>query len=388
MNVIKNPLSDYLAILAPHIPEQLISQKSINNIKHIAQVIPSGITTFFGFECQLGIQNPQADFLICVDASESGRRILAEDDYIIKLPDFLMQHHIWNRIYDFSKSWNNQTSPLYEKVNNIWLEFDVDDTHPDIPVPSCFFGPELIYAPEQTYSNTPVQLYPHRWISQIALKLLLKQDLPSAIEHQLFKCFNLLPKNAYVFQIGVMLARKSDAVRICIRNISPQQILNYLEQLNWPGAIDKLRIFLNELSTLVTRIDLDLDVGESISPKIGLECYFEKQPNQEPKWYLFLDYLVATGLCIPEKRDALLEYPGYIRENSHQDVFPSNMLKLSSLMGPQYEWVFLRGLHHVKVVFQSSTPLQSKAYLYASNHLLAKTYENLSDVKQKLLSLS
>ncbi|MBD2387082.1 hypothetical protein [Cylindrospermum sp. FACHB-282] len=386
MTLLKNSLGNYLATLAPYIPSQLISNENINNIQKIAQVIPSAITTFFGFECQLGIQKAQADFLICLDASEAGRKILGEDDYVVKLPDFLMQHHIWNRIYEFGKHWNNDTSALYEKVNNMWLEFDVDDSHPDIPVPSCFFGPQPVYAPAHTYSDTPAYLYPHTWISQIALKLLLKQDLSSAVEHQLFQCFDLLPKNAYVFQVGVMLARKSDAVRICIRNISPEEILNYLEQLNWSGSIEQLSIILNELSSLVTRIDLDLDIGEVISPKIGLECYFEKQPKQEPKWQLFLDYLVDVGLCISEKRDALLEYPGYIRENSNQDLFPSNLLKISRIMGPQYEWIFLKGLHHIKVVFQSSESLQAKAYLFASNHLVTRSYKNLSALKQNLIS--
>lgn len=360
-SLLKSSLTDYLRLVRPDVSPQLISPENWSNINAIAQVLPSAISSFFGFECRLGVKEAHADFLICADAG-AGRKVLVGDNYSTTLPSFLMADPVWGQIRDFSTHWDSDTSPLYEKVDNVWLEFDINGPT-TIPIPSCFFGSRAIYSAKSDNSH------PHQWSAQTALKL-LNRNLPSQVEHQLFNCFDLLPMRAYVFQIGVMLARKSEVVRICIRNISPEQILKYLTQINWSGSVSELKAILTKLSSLVERIDLDIDVGEVILPKIGLECYLSKQPKLEPRWQLLLDYLVEPGLCIPEKRDALLAYPGYIRERSNQELWPSRLLKLSKFLGSQYESVFFRGIHHIKVVYQPNRLLEAKAYLSVNQSLL------------------
>lgn len=369
---LESSIADYLRLVKPHIVPQLISPENWSNINAVARVLPSAITSFFGFECRLGIKHAHADFLICADATEAGRKVLADNDYPITLPDILTAHPVWNHIRNFSTHWDTDTSPLYKNVRNVWLEFDINESPATIPIPSCFFGPEPIYPNlSPTLEKQGKKLfYPHQWVTKTALKLLLDKALPPKVENQLLNCFDLLPTQAYVFQIGVMLARKCDLVRICIRNISPEQILEYLTKLNWSGSVNKLKAILTQLSNLVERIDLDIDVGEVIFPKIGLECYLSKQPKYEPRWELLLDYLVETGLCIPEKRNALLAYPGCIREKTNQELWPSNLLKLSNFLGPGYEGVFFKKLHHIKVAYQPERPLEAKAYLSVSHSLL------------------
>lgn len=358
----ESSITDYLKLVRPYISHQLISPDTWYNINTLAQILPRDITSFFGFECHLGVKEARADFLICADAAEAGRKILAGDNYYITLPSFLMEHPVWSNICEFSTNWDTNTSPMYEKVRNVWLEFDINGLPNTIPIPSFFFGPEPLYSAQ---SDNP-QAY--EWVSH-ALKLLMGRTLPDKLEHQLFNCFDLLPREAYVFQIGVMLARKSELVRICIRNISLEQILDYLIQINWQGCVSELKPILTKLSSLVERIDLDIDVGEVISPKIGWECYLGKQPKFEPRWHSFLNFLGERGLCIPQKQDALLAYPGCLRERSNQELWPSGLLKLSNFLGAEYERVFFRGLHHVKVVYQPHK-LDVKAYLYASYSLL------------------
>lgn len=374
--MLENPyssLADYLRLVRPDVSTDLISPENWLNINALAQVLPSSITSFFGFECRLGVKEAHADFLICADAAQAGRKVLASDNDSLTLPGFLMEHEVWSQIHNFGTHWNTDTSPLYQQVRNVWLEFDINGHPGNIPIPSCFFGPEPIYShPPDTGER--VLFHSHQWVTQTALKLLLDRNLPSKVERQLLNCFDLLPGSAYVFQIGVMLARKCDFVRICIRNISPEQILDYLAKINWQGSVSDLKSILTKLSSFVERIDLDIDVGEVIFPKIGLECYLDKQPKYEPRWQLFLAYLVETGLCIPEKRDALLAYPGYIREKSNQESWPSGLLKLSQFLGSEYERVFFRGLHHIKVVYQPEIPLEAKAYLSANHSLLSPQF--------------
>lgn len=369
--LIESSLADYLRLVRPHISPQLISLENWSNINVVARVLPSAITSFFGFECRLGVKEAHGDFLISADAAQAGRKVLASDNYSITLPDFLMDEPVWRHIRDFGTHWDTELSVLYKKVRNVWLEFDINGQTAARSIPSCFFGPEPIYSAKSIYSASSDDLYPYQWVTQTALKLLLDKTLPSQVEHQLFNCFDLLPTGAHVFQIGLMLARKSELVRICIRDISPAQILEYLTQINWSGSVSELKVILTKLSSLVERIDLDIDVGEVISPKIGLECYLTKQPKFEPRWQLFLSYLVETGLCTPEKRDALLAYSGYIRETSERELWPSRLRELSKFLGPEYERVFFRRLHHIKVVYQPEMPLEAKAYLSASHDLMS-----------------
>ncbi len=363
MNVlVKNSLVDYLKLLRPRISHQLISAQHWQNIETVAQALPNTITTFFGFESRLGNPKAHADFLICAATEEMGKRILAQDSSSLSLPPSIQAHPVWNQIRQFAEQWNSKSSLLADLVHNMWLEFDVDDSLASgdrIPVPSCFFGPKPIYARSES-----------QWTISQALKLIQDRDIPLTIAAKLSTCFELLPQDAYVFQIGVMLARQSDLVRVCIRDIAPQNILVYLTAIGWSGDIYSLRETLDSLSKYVDRIDLDIDIGETVLPKIGLECYLGKQPEFEPRWQLLLNYLVASGLCLTEKKDSLLTYPGFIRQQHNPELWPQNLSAVSSLLGVGYEYIFFQGLHHIKLTYQDSAPIEAKAYLYASKSLI------------------
>jgi len=366
---LSHSLSDYLTVLRPEVSPQLISSECWQHIDTVAQKLPSAITPFWGFECPLGTEAASADFLICATAQDGGRQILAGDRDAMALPDSLQSYPIWQQIKKFSREWSTETSLLYSHVHNVWLEFDVSSLSNPVSSPSCFFAPQPIHA---TASAVEAIAHPHEWITQTALKLLLNRKISEPVQHQLFKCLDALPPDAYVFQIGVMLSRDTDAIRICIRNISPELVLDYLTQLSWSGSPEELRSVLSQFSGYVDRIDLDLDVGETIAPKLGLECYLDQQPLVEPRWSAFLDQLVAEDLCVLSKRDHLLAYPGHIRRSRHPELWSSQLTQFSELLGSKYEIVFLKGLHHIKIAYQPNAPLTAKAYLAIGKTLIDK----------------
>ena len=178
MNItVDNSLAGSLKLLKPTI-SHLIAPECWHKIESIAAVLPGAITSFFGFECRMGIEEAHADFLICADAGQLGRKVLADDEYSAALPSALYDCSVWQQINNFSLQWNNPDSPLYEGVNNIWLEFDIDESLASIPVPSCFFGPQPIY------SNSDA-----RWTIDRALKLLQNKAVPQATATQILNCF-------------------------------------------------------------------------------------------------------------------------------------------------------------------------------------------------------
>jgi hypothetical protein len=357
-------LTEYLTLIKPHVSSHLIDSASWIQIEAIANLLPSQITNFFGFECRLGTEAAQADFLLCIGAAEVGQQVLTSDSV---LPQRLLAEPVWGQIRDFTNAWQDRTSPIHTNVHNIWLEFDVDGNSDVTPIPSCFFGAETIQATSSSLSAS------HPWMTQTAIPLLRGHPLLPAVEQQLFRCLDTLPTGVQVFQVGLMLARQSELVRICLRGISPTQIIEYLSQIGWSGAIDRLQTLLAAVSTQIDRIDLDLDIGAAgVAAKIGLECYLTLQPNYEPRWTSFLDYLVKIGLCLPQKQAALLTYPGYMREKNHRDIWPSHLLRLSQFMGQNHENVFMRGLHHIKIVYQAESAIEAKAYCWVTHSLLNK----------------
>lgn len=367
--MINSSLTDYIKLVEPYTSSALISPETWLKIKAVADFLPRNITSFFGFECPLTIAEPQSDFLICTDAEPSESKILASENG--ELPLALISAPIWEQINQFSKEWQNQVSILHQQVNNIWLEFDINDYHSDLPLPSCFFGAQSLYSRKSPHVNIAENRY--EWVTGKALPLLLNDNLPESVAANFCHCLDFLPQEAYVFQIGLMLARKiKNQVRVCIRNISPGEIPEYLQEIGWTGSVDILKGFLRELSGLVDRIDLDIDVGETVAPKIGLECYLLEQPKLEPRWQLFLNYLVDRNLCLSSKQAALLAYPGFIREKNYQGVWPSYLSK--KVRENSSEVVFFRRINHIKIVYQEDQPQLAKAYLAMEYFLITSDF--------------
>ncbi|MFQ3612473.1 MAG: 2OG-Fe(II) oxygenase [Cyanobacteriota bacterium] len=363
------PLSEHVQVIQPSVPDELLDAESWQGIQAIAQWLPGSLTNFFGFECRLGIPEAAGDFLICLDAQEAGRNTLASAEYGASL---LQSEPIWQRIHQLGQHWQAAGSLLSERVHNMWLEFDVERSGSvATPLPSCFIGSLPIYGNPTEGDEI------HHWLLTEPLTLLRGEALPTCVQAMVLRCLQALPIGAYVFQVGLMLARHNDWVRLCIRDIDPDQILAYLDSIGWPGSLSGLEQLLHQLEPTVDRIDLDLDVEGSIGPKLGLECYLMGQPARDPRWGKFLDTLVSMGLCLPQKREALLRYPGYVRERHFPETWPRPLQKLSRLLGPDCESVFYRGLHHIKVVYRGEQALEAKAYLAVSQQVL-----NLSAVRK------
>jgi hypothetical protein len=344
------PLANVLdLVVQPYVSPALIAPDNFTAIQTIARHLPSTLTTFFGFECRLGATAAPTDFLLSV-TPPTGRDVLAGQG--AALPTSWLQHPVWQHLGTFARRWADPDAVLHRAVNNVWLEFDLADSPTDLPVPSVFFGPQPLRAHA-----------PHAWVGATAIPLLRGIPLPAAMVRRFEHCCAALPGEAYVFQIGLMLARQVDVVRVCVRNLPAAHLGAYLQRIGWDGAAAGLSSLVATLAPLVDRIDLDLDVGETIFPKLGLECYFQLGPDWREKLSHFLDYLVDQEWCCATKRDALLVYNGYVQERADVARWPHHLLHASQLLGPGMVSMFLRFVHHVKVVYHPDGYGEAKAYL-------------------------
>jgi hypothetical protein len=356
-------VADYLSLVASKIPPALISPEALDAIREFAVRVPGPSTTFFGFESRLGVPAATADFLVCLHPEpDHGRALLAglEPGF----PSSTSDEGPWQQVRTFAQQWADPGSPLYDRVDNVWLEFDLADASEADPLPSFFFG-----CSDRVRSSAPeADLH---WITEQALPTLQAAAFSPKVGERILEAIRALPPEAFVFQIGAMLARPSRAVRLCIRGINGWQIPEYLEAIGWPGSTQELAVPFSEIAPLADRIDLDIDIDEDgVLPKIGLEWYLYSHLRIDPRWDTFLQWLVERGLSTPEKSRALYDYPGAQHERSKAVVWPPYLHGLAAAEGPKIISTVIRSVHHIKVVYHPQTGLEAKAYLAVAHKLL------------------
>ena len=329
-------MEDYLKVVTPHLRPELVSPEALSRIRALAQILPPFSPVLL--ECRLGAGQPRVDFEVyfsCVAPS---------------LPEIFLNHPTWRSFQEICQEWTELESSLHQKVKHLWLEFDVDEQPVQVPVPCIFFSLN-----QKTVSE-PQELI------EMASRL-LNHPVSSLLESNLRLSMDCLPAKARITYLGAMLSRSNQAVRIVISGIRPDQVIDYLVQIGWKNPTDTLQSLVSKLSEFVDHIQLAYDVGETVMPRIGLECFLLEQPKNETRWQLFLDYLVETGLCTPAKQNALFAWPGFFQKVSQPELWPNSLTWGDLFLGARAFSIFIRNINHIKIIYQPGASLEAKAYL-------------------------
>jgi hypothetical protein len=242
----------------------------------------------------------------------------------------------------------------------------------DIPDPGVFISFERYLKHNRLKLSKEDKIKACLSASERVLSSLRGSHFFEKIRPAFIKVLRLLPENSMLFQVGTMLSRPGEFIRICITNITQEEIIHFLEEMNWPGSTGELYEILNNLSKFSDLIVLALDLGEIILPKVGIEISFleNKILKGEPKWKRFLNYLTDEKLSTQKKSEALLAYPGYIPETPDIAFWPINLQEASIFWG---KGIFINKLDHFKIVYQHGFPLEVKAYLAVYQEWIKKT---------------
>lgn len=325
-------MEHYLRSVIPNVNPELINFQALSSIQSLAQKIPVCQTA--GFECRLAFKQSRVDFQIKLPR------------LVLNLPD-----PAWQACRSIYQNWINSTSGLHHCVRDIGLEFDMVEQSSQTPIPCLFL------------SLSQDSSIGFQEVIEMALKL-INHPISSSLHANLNLCAHALPDDARVAHIGLMLSRHAEGIRLIVKGISFQQLPDYLEQIGWGDTTKTLLPSLvSTTSEFVDSISLAFDVGSVIHPKIGLECFLDKQFHDEIRWQLFLDYLVEKDLCTSAKRDALLAWPGLTQKSDCPDLWPSNLMLGDIFFGSKAYSVFWRKINHIKLVYQPGKSLSAKAYI-------------------------
>ena len=338
---------DYLDVVAPYIPAQLASEQVVGKIASVAANLP--LSSNFGFECRLGSDAPDADFLVAVIASDGSRAAWAGENSLTVLPAE-SSAPAWEKVRSLLADWHRGTCGL-DPIHDTWLEFDIEAHSERLPEPSFFFG----------FDDSAPLNYPE--LAEALVERLLGHPLSGRRRERLQACYAALPPHALVFQVGIMLSRATEEIRLCTRGLRPGEIVEYLERIGWPGPPAELRSYIDDLMPRVDAIGLDIAVGETVLPQIGLECTIQSGAAGRAKLESLLTGLVGSAACVPRKKEALLRWLGYCTELTDRPRWPAHLLKGSLALGDNIVSSFARTLNHVKMTYPADGPVTAKAYL-------------------------
>jgi hypothetical protein len=346
-------MADYLKIVIPHLHPDLVTPTALSHIQPLAQILPA--SSMAGFECRLGPDRSAVDFQICLPCLARG------------LPESFLTVPAWQFLQDFYQHWASPNSSLHQEIEDVGLEFDVSEQLPQVPIPCIFWK-----------FDRETGIDAEGLMQTIAM---LQQPISPLLESNLRLCVDSLPAGAIVSHLGAMLSRSIQAVRVNVKGISPDRLSDYLRQIGWIAPTDTFSTLTSTLSRFFDSILLSFDVGDTLLPRIGLECFLEQQPDCTPRWELFLDYLIEQELCSPAKKNALLNWPGFSHKSSHPDLWPSNISFGDRFLGSRAISLFSRWINHIKLVYQPGMPLEAKGYLGFSHGWF--TPDLLTKKKQK-----
>ncbi|KYK33874.1 MAG: hypothetical protein AYK22_05910 [Thermoplasmatales archaeon SG8-52-3] len=348
--------SNYLNSSEPYITK-LVLKENFREILNVARLFPGNLTSFLGFECRLGEPDSRTDWAFAISGLNGDRFVfenLLKNGY---LPDQLLIQKEWRQIKNFAKSWADSESILNDKVQCFWLEFDMPKDGIDIPIPCIFFGPTKlpIGLNVNDYKN-------YEWLSKVALPMLRGQPLSKVLEINFRNTIEQMPTNATLFQIGTLLSRSTDSIRIYVNKLRPKQVIPYLNSIGWFDDTGEFTKLINDIKNMADRFVLSFDINEDgIGQKIGIELSFTTKTFQnETRWSKLLDYLVDKDLCLSEKREALQKYQG-----SEEDFTEINMEPLKAASGNLnkiFTSTIVRYISHVKIVYEPGDILEAKAY--------------------------
>lgn len=147
-----------------------------------------------------------------------------------------------------------------------------------------------------------------------------------------------------LFQLGAMTGRgQQDSLRLFTQDMTRKDLVEYLAELNWPGDLKALDVWLEQLEPYSDRglFILDFDLYENhISEKIGINLGTRKKtPSTIAAW---LEFLGQKGLCKKQKADDVLRFVS---------AYPSHTPFIQN------------DISHFKLAFEHGKVSKAKAYL-------------------------
>ena len=321
-------LGDLLPTLRPFIPRSLIGDEWLARLSGRLGHLPGlAAAHLIALELRLGDPAPAADLAVSIgpgnpltpffirrgEASAAGSPVAALGRLLVRM----------------------QSNAAASSFTGGFLEYDVAEVPPDQrPEPAVF----LSLRPEVARSCSAEALV---------------QELTEAVGWEdrrvtgvLAQVIGALPPGGGIYQIGAMLGRELQAVKVLASVGGNEDITDFLDRAGWSGSIENVQRAMDDMSSTTARFALSIDMtAQGLLPRLGLEIYPADLGKGVAAWRPIVERVAELGLCLADKKRGLLAFPGIER-----------------LFGSNGVFVLYRGISHLKLTVHGGS-LQSKAYI-------------------------
>jgi|GEM_PF-5480874 len=361
--------------LVPYISDNLISSIYLNKIEDLIISLSPGFgLRTFGFELPLASESKSADFMISSRLANNGPDIILSPVY-----DQFHDRYYHDTISRFMRLWeinilaDNPSGPL----DDVCFEYDLMENPSIIPEPCVFFNPFICVdnLAIKSYGNKVTNL-----MTQINSYMMI-DNYDDDVLNNLENCIDVV-KGMFgvkkIIIIGMMISRNANFVRMVVNIDNINDIIRFLNAINWPGKIKMLCQFFNIWSKLADRFCLNINIGKEVDEKIGFELSFRDDSKNFNKyqWEALLGYCVEMGYCNREIKSNLLNYQGYSLinqvENNSTKIINCPLLNSSSQI------YLIRRLFHLKITYPSSSIIYPKIYLSATPYFTPSLFQRVS----------
>jgi hypothetical protein len=343
-------LAQAVALLAPEAGEALIPKASRESLLQDAYCLPPLLDGVF--EVELGEESNGVRILQRVAQASADVDVLQE--YLANGSNNSFLGSIASSLSKLLATWKKPASPLYDWMQELWLE--VADSLPDDSAP-VRKGPFIQFGLAQSVTSVD-----DRWFAtQAALDILMAKKwrtLRETLLRVMFAC----PPQAFVSQVGMPMG-KEESARVQVKRLRPKTLAKYLRHLEWQGNISGTVSQAEKLLHFADHLSVCLTVGCEISPQLDFECHFNTHSATESRWGALLDELVGLGVCTASKRDAFLGWAGMTTPLHSAGAWPDRLI-VESLAHPENHLsVIQRRYSHIKIFVAPGQPFRANGYL-------------------------
>lgn len=341
MNNPVNPtfLNHFSAMEASFSPA-LLSDGYVAAVQHLCSLFPFDTATEFGFETRLGDPVASCDFFLMISRNSDGAMMLAGKSPVAGLSPHLLEDPFWRNLVRLFTAWTDPDTLLSASIEQFWLEFDFSATEYNT-TPNIFFR----IRQETGLSRTMQWTSMLRALDEI-YQILFAIAFPAQLGENLRRCIVSLPEKAGLYQVGFMIPRKTEAIRLVLTNFDKQSILSYLNHIGWTGETEAVKQMIDDYASRFDYSVYNIHIGKTVLPFFGIEMYFRdmRQPQWEPRWNEIFRLLESENLAIASKWQGLT---GFCGQKTVSGLFPVR---------------YLKGINHMKLSYKKGQPVECKGY--------------------------
>jgi len=320
----------------------LVSEDARRRIARLAGELGIPVQTAC-YECRLAANDDRVDLAACLFPPDSPAPTdLGQSTAFSALRGTFANNADWTRTLELLEAWSAPGSSLRGRIPFIWIAFDIDRELSRLPSPCvglcidpAFFARRLD-SPHQVAEDistleTLADSF-NRFFAGAGLTDTTKALLRACLEEPGLEAKHL----------SYMLGRASAPFKLDVR-LDVDRVADYLQRIGWPGPARKVAASLRELAPSAGKIQLNLVLQPQLTQPLEVEFFTMTAEAPAVERKLFLETLVAKGLCSPDKADVLWRL-------------------VEEPVGDAGGQAVARGWY-VKVRFIDDVPTEAKAYL-------------------------